>query len=114
VEDQHNQKIKTVLENARQQFVKDQEKAIQSATEAATNRQKELLKIEKETHKLALERIKEDLTKTKKNHEEQLELIARKHANEIKNLKSILDGKKDNETQVSWDLCVYLTFYIDI
>lgn len=49
--------------------------------------------------------MKEELTKTKQNHEEQLQLIARKHADEIKNLNSALNGKTDNGTQVSWYPC---------
>ncbi|KAK3737796.1 hypothetical protein QZH41_015858, partial [Actinostola sp. cb2023] len=99
VEDQHKQKIKAVLENARQQFLKDQEKAVNTATEAVTNRHKELLKAERETHKSTLERMKGHLTKTKQQHESDLQRVESKHAKELQNLKVALSDKIDSGTQ---------------
>lgn len=108
MEDQHKNKIKSVLENAREEFLKDQEKAVKTATEAATNRMKELLKIEKETHKMTLERLKQDMTDTQHKHKELLELVNKKHSDEIKTLKKALNERKDNGTQVSLNLLLIL------
>jgi hypothetical protein len=100
VEDQHQQKIKSVLKSAREQFVIDQEKAIKAANEMTMKRQEELWDVERKSNLSSLEKIKNELTAIKMEHAAALERIQKDHLEEIKKLRNGINKSKDSGTQV--------------
>ena len=98
LEEQHQQKVKSAVERTKEEKQKEKEAAVQAARDQTARKQQELWSKEKRTNQTEMEKLKQELTRLKKDYEQMVEKAKRVQAAERK--KERVDGRRKEEYPV--------------
>ncbi|EDO46525.1 predicted protein [Nematostella vectensis] len=87
LEEQHQKKIASLLEKAKQEHTKEREQAVQAACERAVKQQQQLWMNERKKTQSSLDRIKQEMTRVQQKHVNTIEALKREHAEEISRIR---------------------------
>ncbi|XP_048581155.1 centrosomal protein of 152 kDa isoform X2 [Nematostella vectensis] len=87
LEEQHQKKIASLLEKAKQEHTKEREQAVQAACERAVKQQQQLWMNERKKTQSSLDRIKQEMTRVQQKHVNTIEALKREHAEEMSRIR---------------------------